>query len=194
MARAYSLDLRARAVASVTRGKSCRTAAALFDVSMASVVKWSKACRCDGNPAAKPMAGKRPYLRASERDWLLRRLSERPDLTLHALLAELRKRGSSFSAIRSGAFCAARGSALERTVFATERDRPDVARRRAWWKRYQARLEPEGIVLIARNADVEKQHIGLRLPRNATHVSSSFALRHNQPPCPANRVDEAFAK
>jgi len=93
MARAYSLDLRERVVALVARGNSCRTVASLFDVSVASVVKWSQRARIAGSPAAKPMGGKRPYVLAGERDWLLARLSEKPDLTLHALLAELRKRG-----------------------------------------------------------------------------------------------------
>jgi transposase len=93
MARAYSLDLRERVVASVARGKSCRTVAALFDVSVASVVKWSQRARVTGSPAAKRMGGKRPYVLEGERSWLLARLSEKPDLTLHALLGELRKRG-----------------------------------------------------------------------------------------------------
>jgi transposase len=93
MARAYSLDLRERVVASVAGGKSCRAVAALFDVSVASVVKWSQRARATGSAAAKPMGGKRPYVLAGERDWLLTRLGQKPDLTLHALLAELRERG-----------------------------------------------------------------------------------------------------
>src|SRR5215207_7722483 len=39
------------------------------------------------------MGGRRPYLLEGERDWLLTRLAEKPDLTLHALLAELCERG-----------------------------------------------------------------------------------------------------
>ena len=39
------------------------------------------------------MGGRRPYLLAGERAWLLERLAEKPDLTLHALLAELGERG-----------------------------------------------------------------------------------------------------
>ena len=35
------------------------------------------------------MGGKRPYLLAGQRGWLLARLDEKPDLTLHALLREL---------------------------------------------------------------------------------------------------------
>jgi transposase len=33
-------------------------------------------------------------------------------------------------------------------VFAAEQDRPDVARRRHWWKTYQARFAPERLVFI----------------------------------------------
>ena len=93
MGRAYSLDLRKRVVAAGVRGKSRRAAAALFDVSVASVVKWTQRACETGSPAARPMGGKRPYLLAGQRDWLLARLNEKPDLTLHALLTELGARG-----------------------------------------------------------------------------------------------------
>jgi transposase len=33
-------------------------------------------------------------------------------------------------------------------VFASEQDRPDVARRRHWWKRYQGRIDPARLVFI----------------------------------------------
>ena len=93
MPRAYSLDLRERVVGLVASGEPCRAVAELFDVSVASVVKWSQRARATGSAAAKPMGGKRPYLLEGERDWLLARLAEKPDLTLHALLAELGERG-----------------------------------------------------------------------------------------------------
>jgi transposase len=67
--------------------------AELYDVSVASVVKWSQRSRATGSAAAKPMGGRRPYLLEGERDWLLMRLAEKPDLTLHALLAELGELG-----------------------------------------------------------------------------------------------------
>jgi transposase len=88
MARAYSLDLRERVVAAVSAGDSCRAVAATFKVSVASVVKWSQRFRATGSAAARPMGGSRPYALAEERDWLLRRLAEKPDVTLRALLAE----------------------------------------------------------------------------------------------------------
>jgi len=39
------------------------------------------------------MGGKRPYVLAGEREWLLSRLAEKPDVTLRALAAELVERG-----------------------------------------------------------------------------------------------------
>jgi transposase len=43
------------------------------------------------------MGGNRPYVMACERDWLLKRLGEQPDITLRALLAELAERGITVS-------------------------------------------------------------------------------------------------
>jgi transposase len=97
MARPYSLDLRERVVARVAEGDSCRTVACLFGVSVASVVKWSQRFRATGSAAAKRMGGYRPYALARERDWLLARLGESPDLTLRGLLAELAERGVKVS-------------------------------------------------------------------------------------------------
>ena len=94
MARPYSLDLRERVVSAVAEGLTCRAAAELFDVGVASVVKWSQRARATGSAAAKPMGGHRPYLLEAERDWLLARLDEKPDLTLQALRDELRARGT----------------------------------------------------------------------------------------------------
>jgi transposase len=97
MARAYSLDLRERVVAAVAAGESCRKVAAVFRVSVASVVKCSQRARATGSPAARPMGGNRPYALAGQRDWLLKRLADQPDVTLRALVAELAARGIKVS-------------------------------------------------------------------------------------------------
>ena len=97
MARAYSLDLRERVVAAVATGESCRKVAAIFQVSVASVVKWSQRSRATGSAAARPMGGNRPYALAGERDWLLGRLADQPDVTLRALVADLAARGIKVS-------------------------------------------------------------------------------------------------
>jgi transposase len=93
MARAYSLDLRERVVAAVEEGQSCREVARVYRVSVASVVKWSQRQRESGSPAAKPVGGRKPYAVATERDWVLARIVEQPDLTLRALVVELADRG-----------------------------------------------------------------------------------------------------
>src|SRR3977135_2719535 len=93
MARPHSTDLWDRVVASVSGGRTCRATAALFGVSVASVVKWSQRFRATGSAAAYWMGGHRPRVLAGERDWLLTRLAEKPDLTLRAVVAELVGRG-----------------------------------------------------------------------------------------------------
>jgi transposase len=92
MARPYSNDLRERVVAAVARGETCREVAALFSISVASVVKWSQRWRATGSVAAKPMGGRKLIL-LGEREWLLGRLAESPDVTLRGLQAELAERG-----------------------------------------------------------------------------------------------------
>jgi transposase len=43
------------------------------------------------------MGGWRPLLLKSEREWLLARIAEKPDLTLRAVMAELAQRGTPAS-------------------------------------------------------------------------------------------------
>ena len=97
MARPYSQDLRDRVVAAVASGRTCRATAVLFGVSVASVVKWSQRWRASGSTAAKPMGGRRPLRLQREREWLLARIAEKPDLTLRALMAELAEHGTPAS-------------------------------------------------------------------------------------------------
>lgn len=93
MARPYSLDLRNRVVASLDAGRTCREVAAMFDVAVSTVVKWSARKRETGAPAAKPMGGRRHAPLEAERDWILARLEEKPDITLRELADELAQRG-----------------------------------------------------------------------------------------------------
>ena len=93
MPRAYSMDLRERLVAAVAAGESCRSAARRFGVSASAAVKWSARARSEGCPAPRRMGGYRRSVLAGERDWLLARLEEKPDLTIRALVIELADRG-----------------------------------------------------------------------------------------------------
>src|SRR5690606_1883979 len=97
MTRPYSNDLRERVAASVVGGRSVRATARLFGVSVASAVKWSQRLRATGSAAARPMGRKQERSLAGEREWLLGRLEAVPDLTLRALVVELRDRGVTTS-------------------------------------------------------------------------------------------------
>jgi transposase len=97
MARPYSQDLRDRVVGSVAAGRTCRATAALFGVSVASVVKWSQRWRATGSAAARQMGGWKQLMLLPEREWLLARIAEKPDVTLRGLVAELAERGTPAS-------------------------------------------------------------------------------------------------
>jgi transposase len=148
MARPYSTDLRDRVVGSVASGRSCRATAALFGVSVASVVKWCQRWRATGSAAPSRMGGWRPLLLKSEREWLLARLAEQPDLTLRAVVAELAERGTPASYGAVWRFFAHEGVTFKKSLHASEQDRPDVALRRRRWKTYQGRLDPRRLVFI----------------------------------------------
>src|SRR4029450_4650275 len=94
------------------------------------------------------VGGRRPYALVGERDWLLTRLAEQPDVTLRGLLAELAERGIEVSYYAVWHFFEHEGISFKKSLHASEQDRPDVARRRAQWKRYQGRLDPAPLVVV----------------------------------------------
>jgi transposase len=93
MGRPYSLDLRERVVSAVRSGMSRREAAKHFSIGISTAIRWTKRELDTGSPAALAMGGRRPFSLAAERSWMLARLEAKPDLTLRALLSELRERG-----------------------------------------------------------------------------------------------------
>jgi len=93
MARPYSLDLRERAVSRVLAGESVRSVAAVLQVSVSSVVRWSQRFRRTGSAAPGPMHGHRPKVLLPHRDWIVARVSDGQDFTLRGLRAELAERG-----------------------------------------------------------------------------------------------------
>ncbi len=93
MPRPYSMDLRERVIGLIEAGASRTAAAARFGVSAPSAIRWAQRHRDTDSFAPKPMGGRRPLSLAGERDWLVARIAEKPDLTLRAILAELIERG-----------------------------------------------------------------------------------------------------
>ena len=130
MGRPYSLDLRDRVVTRFEATGDCRAVAALFQVSASNVVKWTQRKRQTGSPAAKRMGGHRPRVLAKERQWLLARVAEKPDLTLRELLAELNERGVVVSYGPVWRFFAAEGISFKKNP-ARQRARPSRRRQAA---------------------------------------------------------------
>ena len=97
MGRPYSLDLRTRVVAAMAAGMSGREAAKHFSIGEATALRWIRRMRDMGSPQAKPMGGKRPFALEAHRSRIITRLAEKPDLTLLALLAELKALGATAS-------------------------------------------------------------------------------------------------
>jgi transposase len=89
MPKPYSRDLRERVVAYVEAGHSRHAAAAHFAVSVSFVVNLMTAYRTRGNVEPKPSGGKRHAKLEPHRDFLLRRVAEKDDITMPELAAEL---------------------------------------------------------------------------------------------------------
>lgn len=97
MGRPYSLDLRTRVVTAMRAGMTGREAGKHFSIGEATALRWGRRARETGSPAAGPMGGKRPFALESYRERIKARLTEKPDLTLRALLAELKTLGATAS-------------------------------------------------------------------------------------------------
>src|ERR1043166_1374917 len=59
-----------------------------------------------------------------------------------------RSAGSRLATTRFGTSSSTKESASKKSLHASEQDRPDVARRRSQWKKYQGRLDPHRLVFI----------------------------------------------
>jgi transposase len=62
-----------------------------LEVSAATGVRWAQAWRTRGTIEPGKVGGHLRPLLENEREWLLARIAQKKDLTLHALLAELRE-------------------------------------------------------------------------------------------------------
>lgn len=92
MVKPYSEDLRERVIAAVEEGElSRREAARRYRVSVASAVKWLQQYRQSGRIKARPMGGDRRSVLKPVRDWLLKLVVKKPDLTLMAISKQLKE-------------------------------------------------------------------------------------------------------
>lgn len=93
MAKPLDEDLRARVVAAVEAGQSCRSAAARFGISESAAIKLMRRYRATGSIAPGQMGGHRPVKLADWRDWIMQRVGQESDVTTRALADELAERG-----------------------------------------------------------------------------------------------------
>jgi transposase len=197
MGKPYSIDLRERVVAAVeTGGMSCHRAAAQFGVGISTAINWVRRLRETGSVAPGKMGGHKPKSISGEhRAWLLERTREK-DFTQRGLVAELAERGLKVDYRTVWSFVHAEKLSFKKTVAAGERDRPDVARRRAQWVKYQNKIAPERLVFIDETWTKTNMAprrgwapLGIRLAAKVPHGhwnTTTFlaALRHDRSDAP----------
>lgn len=89
--RRLSQNLRVRFCRALDRGMSARAAARMLEVSAATGVRWAQVWRTRGSTQPGKVGGHLRPLLENERDWLVARIEQKKDLTLHELLAQLRE-------------------------------------------------------------------------------------------------------
>ena len=148
MGKAYSLDLRKRVVAAIEAGMSRNRAAKQFGIAISTAIGWMARLQETGSVAPGQMGGHKPKAISGEHAvWLSQRVKS-GDFTLRGLVAELAGRGLKVDYRSVWEFVHTEELSFKKSVVAGERDRPDVARRRAQWTKYQDRVEPERLVFI----------------------------------------------
>ncbi|MGZ3297021.1 MAG: transposase [Xanthobacteraceae bacterium] len=192
MPKACSNDLRERVVKAVEAGQSCRSAALRFRVSPSSAIKWMERWRQHGDVSPGSSQGRIRSPLRPHRSWLLKLVAAQPDLTLTEVQNDSQIAVLRSELARSGGSSTARGSASKKTLLPSEQDRPDVARRRASWKKHQGRIDPGRLVFIdetwAKTNMVRTHGWGLRGQRlrgQAPHghwqtLTFLAALRHDR--------------
>ena len=127
---------------------------ALFGVAKCSIcgtaseIEWVTHFRRTGSVAPSKIGGYKPKtLSGAHRDWLLQRCHEKA-FTLCGLVAELGERGVKVDYRSVWKFVHSEGLSFKKTVGASEQDRPDVARRRLQWWKYQRQIDPSRLVFI----------------------------------------------
>lgn len=153
MTQAYSVDLRRRITRAVAQGKSRRSAAAQFEVSAATAVRYQQ--RLDRTGSLEPgrrgraPGGGKP---GSYRDRIIARVEEKPDITMPGLAAWLLDlEGVSVDASNLSKLLCKAGFTYKKALMATEQGRADVSQERDEWKNHRQpamRAQPARLVFV----------------------------------------------
>src|ERR1019366_3173796 len=144
MAKGYSKDLRARAVAValVEDGESRREAARVLGLGASTAIRWIERWATTGSVAALPGTGHSRSPLETHKRWLLDLVAAEPDLTLDEIRTRLaceRKLKTGRSSV--GRFYERHDITFKKTLHAAEQNRPDVAAARAELKAEQPSLK-----------------------------------------------------
>lgn len=148
MSKALSDDLRVRVLAAVASGLSHRAAGERFGVSAASVSRWRRRAREQGDARPKSPGGDRRSGRIeAHAETILALLDEKADITIDELRRRLGGKGLIFGDGTIRRFFK-RHHAQKKTAHASEQDRPDILKQREDWFESQLDLDPERLVFI----------------------------------------------
>ena len=149
MGKPYSMDLRERAVGAVLRGGLSRhKSAAQFGVGISTVINRVRRFQDTGQRGDRPDGRAKPKAIAGEHQVFLARRVREGGFTLRGLVRELAERGLKVDYRSAWNFVHAERLSFKKTVVASERDRPDIARRHVQWTNRQSRIDPERLVFI----------------------------------------------
>ena len=85
----YSQDLRERVIGFMALGGSARRAAARFDISVSSAIRWAQRWRAEGQARPRAMGGDRRSRLGEHRAKVLQLVAQQPDLTLQEIRSAL---------------------------------------------------------------------------------------------------------
>src|SRR3954465_12856035 len=85
----YSQDLRERVIGFMELGGSAQAAAARFDVSVSSAIRWAQRWRAEGHARPRAMGGDCRSRLGEHRAMVLQLVARQPDLTLQEIRSAL---------------------------------------------------------------------------------------------------------
>jgi transposase len=149
MSKALSVDLRVRLLAAVAEGLTHRQAGERFGVSAASVSRWWRLARVQGDARPGPLGGDRRS-QALERHGatLLEIVAANRDITLAEIRTALEAKGVRISIAALWRFLDGTGSRSKKSAHANEQSHPEILKRRQDWFESQPDLDPERLIFI----------------------------------------------
>ena len=117
MTKAYSIDLRERAVTAVVAGETTRVVADRFGIAVSSVVKWHQRFRNTGSVAPGKMGGHRKRILEPHRNFIIDQINRTPHLTVRGLKAILAQRGITVSRHAVWTFLHREGLSFKKNTF-----------------------------------------------------------------------------